>query len=88
MKCFDITNNIFYFLIIVLKSAGLFSNSDVEELIKLIYPKLNHLSSGKSVYFCNNFCCTYDSAISSKLNGIFNDSKKNIFVYLIIFYIY
>ena len=53
--------------------------SEIQELFTYIYPKLDHLSSGKSVNFCNNYECTFNYNISEELKLIFNDGYKKYF---------
>ena len=52
---------------------------DIQELFKFIYPKLQHLSDGKSVNFCNNYECTFYYNISEKLKNIFEEQNEKYF---------
>ena len=66
-------------LILIFSLLNQFLCSDIQELFKTIYPKLQHLSDGKSANFCNNYECTYYYDASEKLKNIFDEQNEKYF---------
>ena len=67
------------FIGIIIMLLKIVLGPEIQELFTYIYPKLNYLSSGKSVNFCDNYECTFNYNISEKLKLIFNDEYKKYF---------